>query len=127
MQSTQKVLDALESESKKPTVAESDFRKRKLIYHADSDSDDQKTIGSRLKIKKTTVTNSDVSVKNTGTKEPTTDASALLQKVPVVSDPVQAKKDDKIILKRKGRSEVGYTRKKTKTSAMDDSTQEPES
>ena len=127
MQSTQKVLDALESESEKAKAAESDVRKRKLIYHVDSDSDDQKTIGSRLKIKKKTVTKPEVSVKITGTKEPTTDASALLKKVPVVPDTTTTSQAEKTSLKRKGGSEAGYTRKKSKTSAKDGSPQEPDS
>ena len=97
------------------------------------------TIGSNFQIKKSTVANPDTSVLATGAsisaKEPTTNASALNKKVPVISitDDIEAVSsptknvdisNESLLraaeqvglgnLKRKGGSDLSYTRMKAK-------------
>ena len=86
-------------------------------------------IGSLSKIKNSIDQNPDDLIDTTGTKEPTTDASALLDKPLVIEATAEHKKTAKGQLKRKSEEVVGYIRKKKKTQplAKDVSTQEPKS
>ncbi|KAL8089098.1 hypothetical protein AgCh_038753 [Apium graveolens] len=80
-----------------PKLASSGVSQKASVMH----------IGSRLKIKKSKVANPDDSVDITGTKEPTTDTSALLKKILVIKETEMPKTAEKRSLKRKGGEVVG--------------------
>ena len=75
-------------------------------------------IGSLSKINKSIDQHPDDLIDTTGTKEPTTDASALLNKLPVYEATAEHKKTAKSQLKRRSDVVVGYIRKKKKTQPL---------